>query len=180
MSTAGGGQADHLIVARVRRPHGVRGEVQISVDTDRPRAVFRPGRTLGLGNPTGEPTGRTVVVETMRSVPNGALLRLQGVTSREAAALLRGNTLLIGSSEAAPAGDDEIHYRHLVGLAARLAGAPLGRVEGLLELPGGLTLVIRTAEGKEILVPFVREMVLGVDLEAGALDLELPEGLLDL
>jgi 16S rRNA processing protein RimM len=169
-----------LIVARVRRPHGVLGEVLISVDTDRPRHVIRPGRILHLGDSRGEPTGRTVTLEKMRPTTGGAILRLEGIATRDAAASIHGATLLIEGSEAAPANADEVHYRDLIGLTAVADGRELGKVEDLLEIRMNQLLVIRGPDRKEILIPFISEMVEQVDVARGELRLKLPEGLLEL
>ena len=58
-----GGGAGYLSVATVRRPHGIRGEIVVALETDRPRAVFRPGRELRLGDASGRPVGGSVTVE---------------------------------------------------------------------------------------------------------------------
>jgi 16S rRNA processing protein RimM len=180
MAEPASGQEDHLIVARVRRPHGVRGEILIALDTDRPKQVFRTGRTLHLADTWGVPTGATTRVEKMRPITGGAILTLEGVATREKAEALRGHALLIAASEAQPAAADEVHYRDLVGLTARADGAEIGTVQDLLEIDPGLLLVVRGAGGREILIPFVKEMIAGVDLAARRLDLTLPEGLLEL
>lgn len=169
-----------LIVARVRRPHGVAGEVLISIDTDRPGHVFRPGRVLQLADDRGEPLGRSVVLERMRPTTGGAIVRFEGVATREDAGRLRGHALLIGRSEAAPADQDEIHYQDLIGLMASADGADLGPVSDILEVPSGQLLVFRRDGGKEVLIPFVKEMIDEIDLSARTLKLKLPDGMLEI
>ncbi len=177
---AGGDRAGNLIVARVRRSHGVRGEILISVDTDRPKQVFKSGRTFLLGSGRGEPTGGTVVLVSARSTAGGALLKFADVDDRNASDALRGATLLIPAAEAEPAAPDEVHYRELVGMDAVVAGEPLGRVEDILVIGPAEMLVIRRKGGKEMLVPFVKEIVRGVDLETRQVRLELPDGFLEI
>jgi 16S rRNA processing protein RimM len=169
-----------LIVAHVRRPHGVAGEVLISIDTDRPRHVFRPGRVLHLANQRGEPDGRSLVLERMRPTTGGGILRLAGISTREQAAEIRGSVMLIAASEAAPADADEIHYWDLIGLDAWSDGVAIGTVEDLLEVQLNRLLLIRASGGREILIPFVKEMIGKVDVAAGRLDLKLPEGMLEI
>jgi 16S rRNA processing protein RimM len=176
----GGDQEVPLVVARVRRSHGVRGEILISVDTDRPRPVFRPGRTLLLGDGRGEPTGAEVVLESIRSTSGGALLKLSGIDDRNASDRLHGATLLIPANEAEPAAPDEVHYRDLVGMEAVADGQSIGRVVDILVIGAGETLVVRGAAGREILVPFVKEIVREVDLAGRRLGLELPAGFLEI
>ena len=171
---------DPLIVARVRRPHGVRGEVLVSVDTDRPAQVFTRGRTFQLGNANGDPIGKQVVLRRMRPTTGAAILQFEGVTDRNGVDDLRGHTILIDRAEAAPAGDDEVHYRDLLGLRAVAGERELGKVADLLELPTGQLLVIRPTVGKEVLVPMVGPMIEAVDLEAGVIRLKLPDGFLEI
>jgi 16S rRNA processing protein RimM len=172
---------EFLIVGRIRRPHGIRGECVIAVDTDRPDAVLRNGRVLTLGNPVGAESGQEVTIERIRETPSGAIVRFTGFDSREAAEEVRGATLLIAASEAQPAGADEVHYRDLVGMTAFDQGLEIGTVDDILELATGEMLVIRSSDGeKEILVPFVRQMVRDIDVESKRLGLDLPPGLLEL
>ena len=172
---------EYLIVARVRRAHGIRGDVVVAVDTDREEAVFRKGRVLFLGDESGVARGRSVTIESFRPVPTGGILRLVGVESREDADGLRGSCLLIRVGEAQPAAGDEVHYRELIGMVGREGDGDIGAVEDILELPTGqLLLVFRSAEGKEILVPFVRELVVAIDRKERVLTLALPPGLREL
>ena len=171
---------EYLIVARVRRAHGIRGDIVIAVDTDREEAVFRKGRALQLGDASGVPTGRSLNIESFRPTPAGGILRLAGMESREDADGLRGLCLLIPGREAQPAGRDEVHYRDLIGMLGREGDEAVGAVEDILELPTGLLLVLRSADGKEILVPFVREFVVAIDPKRRVLTLALPPGLREL
>jgi 16S rRNA processing protein RimM len=174
------GQGEFLIVARVRRPHGVGGELLVAVDTDRPRHVFRPGRVLHLADAGGDPIGRDLRLTRMRPTTGGAILTLEGIASREAADGLRGHSLLIRAGEAQPAAGDEVHYRDLVGLTAYSESGEIGPVEDILEIPFGEILVIRGGGGREVLIPFVKEMIEEVDLGSRRLKLTVPEGLLEL
>lgn len=180
MAATESGATDHLVVARIRRPHGVRGELLIAVDTDRPRHVFRKGRALQLADARARPTGRTVTVIAMKQTPGGGILTIEGLADREAADALRGQVLLIDVAEASPAAPDEVHYRHLVGLTAVAGGEEIGKVEDILEFPSGVTLLLRGPGRKEILVPYAKGLVSEVDLERKVLALELPEGYLEL
>ncbi len=179
MSTRGAASA-LLVVARVRRPHGVRGEVLIAIDTDRPDWVFVDGRTLMLGDGRGEPLGRRMSLRGFRPTPTGAIARFEGIEDREGAERLRGHTLLIRRDQAAPTEADEIHYQDLVGMEVTGPDGEIGSIEDVLEMPVGEVLVVRTIEGREVLLPFVREIVEEVDAEARRVSVRLPEGILDL
>jgi 16S rRNA processing protein RimM len=169
-----------LAVATVRKPHGVRGELQLALDTDRPGAVFRKGRVLQLGDAAGRSLNRALTVELARPFKDGLLVRLAEVADRDAAELLRGRTLLIPAEEAAPASGDEVPYHLLVGSDVLVGGERIGTVRGVLEAGGGELLAVRRPNKPEVLVPWVREMVRRVDLERREVEIDPPEGLLEL
>lgn len=178
---SGAPRAEFLSVATVRKPHGVRGEVVVALETDRPKPVFRAGRVLQLGDASGRPVGRNLTVERARPFQDGMLVKFEELQGRTPELEeLRGRTLLIPAHEAAPAAQDEVHYRELVGMRVLDRDQEVGRIREVLDSPGGELLAVRRPGRPELLLPFVREWTRAVDREAGELRLELPEGLLDL
>jgi 16S rRNA processing protein RimM len=176
-----GDEPGWLVVATVRKPHGVRGELQLALETDRPGVVFRTGRVLELGDARGRPVGRRYTVGRARPFKDGLLLTLRELTSRNAEVEeLRGMALLIPVDEAAPADEGEVLYRDLLGCDVVVAGERIGTVKDLLPTRGSELLVIRRRGAKELLVPFVAEMVKSIDVERRTVEIEPPEGLLDL
>lgn len=168
-----------LSVGTVRKPHGIRGELQVALDTDRPESVFRPGRTLQLGDRYGRSIGGTVTVRSSRPFRDGVLLQLEECPDRNAAEELRGATLLIPPEAAAPARADEVPYHVLVGSAVLVAGERLGTVREVLEAGGGQVLIVRRDAGGEAMIPFVREIVRSIDAERREVVIEPPEGLFE-
>ena len=166
-----------MVVGRIGRPHGVRGEVTIEVRTDDPELRFTVGADL-LTDPAERGPLTVVHRRWHREV---LLLSFEGVESREAAELLR-DTLLLVPLESLPALEDpdDFYDHQLVGLTARLVdGSVLGEVEAVRH-EGGDLLVVRRADGGEALIPFVKAIVPTVDLGAGCLVVDPPEGLLEL
>jgi 16S rRNA processing protein RimM len=177
----GARRPEHLIVGTVVKPHGIRGELAVRLDTDHPATVFRAGRVLLLGDGRGRPDGRTLTVERSRPFKDGVLVKVREHTSRSAEVdALRGAFLLIPAGEAAPPADDEVFYHEVVGMRVRTAEAEVGTIRELYEAPNGYLLGIAGATGKELLVPFVREMVTRIDREAGLVEIAVPPGLLEL
>jgi 16S rRNA processing protein RimM len=171
----------HLIVGAVQKPHGIKGELFVRVETDRPQAVFAPGRVLLLGGADGKPSGGSLTVERARAFKGGVLLKTAEHGGRdEALESLRGRTLLIPAAEAAPLDEDETFVHDLMGLRVVSAGEPIGRVGEVYEGPGGWYLGVAREGRKELLLPFVREMVKRIDTAEGVLEVELPAGLLEL
>jgi 16S rRNA processing protein RimM len=167
-----------LVVGRIGKPHGVRGEVTVDVRTDDPDARFATGSSLRT-----DPAGRgPLTVEAVHPRSGGLVLAFEGVASREAAEALRGTVLVVDSEELPAIDDPEEWYDHqLVGLAAvDTAGAALGDVSDVVHAPASDLLVVRDGDGREHLVPFVRELVPAVDVPGGRVVIDPPEGLFDL
>ena len=174
-------QARYLSVATIRKPHGVRGELAIALETDRPHAVFRPGRVLEVGDASGRPLGSRVTVQKARAANDWMILKTAEFDGRTPELEgLRGRTLLIPADQAAPAAEGEVHYRDLVGLRVVNGAEEVGVVREVLETAAGEMLAVRRPNRPELLIPFVTAWVREIDREAGVLRLELPEGLLEL
>ena len=168
---------DTVVVGRIGRPHGVRGEVTVEVRTDDPDLRFVPGAVL-----LTEPADRgPLTVSACRWHRDTLLLTLEGVDSREAAESVRNTELLVEVADLPPLEDPDVFYDHqLVGLAARLTdGSPLGEVTAVRH-EGAELLVIRRPDGGETLVPFVTAIVPTVDVDGGFVVVDPPEGLLEL
>ena len=168
-----------LVVGRIARPHGVRGELVVDVRTDEPEQRFAAGNSLAATLRSGSRT--TLTVASAR--PHGVrlLVRFEAVDGRDAAEALRGALLTVDSSDLPPQSDPDEFYDHqLEGLTARLPdGTVVGVVTEVMHGPGGELLVIARDGGQEALVPFVHDIVPTVDLDTGHLVLTPPDGLLD-
>lgn len=170
-----------LIVGAVQKPHGIKGELFVRVETDHPQAVFAAGRVLQLGDEKGRPTEGTITVERARAFKGGLLLKTAEHGGRDATLEgLRGVSLLIPAGEAAPLAEDETFVHQLVGLRVHADGEDVGVVDDVYEMAAGWYLGVRRPGRKELLVPFVREMVRRVDPAEGVLELAPPPGLLEL
>lgn len=165
-----------VLVGRIGRAHGLRGEVSIGVRTDEPERRFAPGAALRL---VTQGRGRSAVVKAARWHSGTLLLALEGVADRTAAEALRGAELWADVPEdEAPAEEGEFYDRQLVGLVVRdHTGAEAGRVREVLHLPAHDTLAVDT-EGGERLVPFVEALVPVVDLDGGYVQVADVGGLL--
>lgn len=181
VGSASAAEGGYLVVATIRKPHGVRGELSLALETDRPNAVFRKGRRLEVGDPRGRPIGTAVTVERARSIPGGLLLKTVEFDGRTPELeTLRGRSLLIEAKDAAPTAADELHYRDLLNMQVVVGGTSLGRIRAITETAAGELLVVARREGGELLLPFVRDWIREADPESGRLVIEPPEGLLEL
>lgn len=170
-----------LVVGRIAKAHGITGELVVDIRTDDPEERFAAGNRMRLKNfRTG--IEREVVVTSVRPHGGRLLVRLDGVADRDGADALRGGLFLVDSAELPPIDDPDEFYDHqLEGLAVRtVGGAPVGIVREVLHTPGGELLAVRPESGAEILVPFVSEIVTSVSVDDGVIEIDPPEGLLDL
>jgi 16S rRNA processing protein RimM len=170
-----------IVVGRIGRPHGIRGEVVIGVRTDEPDLRFAPGATVAAG-PDDSSVGGRLTVASARWHSGHLLVAFAGITDRTAAAELTGSWLSVDSSQLPETGDpDEFRDHELIGLSVRTcAGDPVGVVTDVLHYGQDL-LVVRRADGpgNECLVPFVKAIVPEVDTSAGVVVIDPPPGLLD-
>lgn len=158
--------SDPITIGVVGAPHGVRGTVRV-----RPTALGRHLREDASPFLNGV---RHRILNT-RKTPKGVLVDFAGVTSREAAAALRGAEVILDRSELDEPAEDEFYVGDLVGLeVVDGAGVSVGVVAETFETPAHEVLVVRGGGG-EILVPFTLEHVPDVDLEAGRLVVRPPE-----
>lgn len=171
-----------LVVGRVAKSHGIKGEIVVEVRTDEPEDRFAVGAVL-RGHKPREQTVSTYTVEAARDHSGRLLLRLEGVSDRTAADALRGTLFVIDSAELEPSDDPDEFYDHeLEGLSVRLAdGTEVGTVIEVLHSAAGELLSIRRAgdQSGELLVPFVAAIVTSVSVKDGVVLIDPPEGLLD-
>ncbi|GAA2147692.1 ribosome maturation factor RimM [Nocardioides koreensis] len=164
-----GGGSIEVVVGRIGKPHGVRGEVTLDVRTDEPERRFVTGAVLRAEPPRGSATAlSSVTVARARWHQTTLLVTFEEIGDRNAAEAARGLVLhaTIPADES-PEDPDEFYDHQLVGLAAYdLDGAALGEVSGLVHGGAQDLLTIRTPDGRDALVPFVKALVPEVDLVA--------------
>jgi 16S rRNA processing protein RimM len=173
--------AEFLLVGRIRKPHGVRGELFVWPETDRPDVAFRSGQRLHLGGDAGPAGHASLVVERARRFKDGYLLKPEGSATRdEALEQLRGQSLYIRRADAAPLAEDEVYYHDLIGLRVVSGETEVGTVREVYEGPATDLLVVARPGKRELLVPFVREIVTRVDVDRGEVVIDPPAGLLEM
>lgn len=167
-----------VVVARVGRALGVKGDVLVDVLTDEPERRLAPGIDVFVMG-----SDRVLRIESDRPHGGRLCLHFAGIDDRTAAESLTG--LMLESERGdheRPEDPDEYYDDALVGLeVVTEAGERVGAVTEVLHLPGQDVLAVRAApEAREILVPFVAEIVPQVDLDSGRVVIRPPAGLLDI
>jgi 16S rRNA processing protein RimM len=163
-----------VVVGRIGRAHGIRGDVSVEVRTDEPERRFARGAVLHGGQ-------RTLTVVSTRWHSGRLLLTFAEVPDRTAAEQLRG-TLLESDvdPDEMPTDDGEFYDRQLVDLEVRTVhGDVIGQVGSVVHHDEQDTLVVRGDGSAELLVPFVTEIVPTVDLAGGFIVVADLPGLLD-
>ncbi|MBF0662922.1 MULTISPECIES: ribosome maturation factor RimM [unclassified Rhodococcus (in: high G+C Gram-positive bacteria)] len=176
-----------LVVGRVAKSHGIKGEVVVEVRTDEPEERFAVGAVL-RGRKPREKNLQDYTVEAAREHSGRLLLRLTGVDDRSTADALRGTLFVVDSDDLGPSDDPDEFYDHeLEGLSVRIvAGRPdggtvVGTVREVLHTAAGELLSLRPVDDEraELLIPFVTDIVPTVSLADGVIEIDPPEGLLD-
>lgn len=160
------------------KAHGIAGELSVDVRTDSPEQRFGIGNVL-TARPRNAPD-RELTIAACREHSGRLLVRFEEIGDRTAAEQLRGAVLLADTADLPATEDPDEFYDHeLEGLEAEfLDGSPAGTVREVLHSPGGELLALEY-QGREVLVPFVRAIVPTVDVKAGRVVLDPPEGLFD-
>ncbi|MFC4786733.1 ribosome maturation factor RimM [Nocardioides sp. MAHUQ-72] len=159
-----------VVVGRIGKPHGVRGEVTVDVRTDEPERRFAAGATLRAQAPRGSHSPlTTVTVARARWHQSTLLVTFEEIPDRTAAEAARGIVLHASiPADASPEDPDEFYDHQLIGLAAYdLEGTALGEVTAVVHGGAQDLLAIRTPDGRDTLVPFVQALVPEVDVAGG-------------
>ncbi len=166
---------DQVVLGRIVGAHGIRGEVVLMSFTAEPQAIAGYGALDLVGS------GRSLVIEALRPAKAGFIARLQGITDRNAAEALKGTELAVPRTRLPAAPEGEVYHADLIGLAVRLPdGRTIGRVTDVENYGASDLLAVRlNDDGREVLLPFNRAAVPAIDIAAGFLIADPPEGLLE-
>lgn len=165
-----------VVVGRIGKPHGVRGEVTVETRTDEPERRFADGAVLRTQTPQGTPPhgpGRPaeLTVAATRWHQSRLLVTFEEVAGRDAAEAVRGLLLAVEvDPDERPEDPEEFYDHQLVGLrVVTTDGEDVGELVEVVHGPAQDLLSVRAADGREILVPFVAEIVPEVDVPSGRL-----------
>lgn len=173
----------HLVVGRLDRPHGIKGEIVVSLLTDHPGSVFASGVLLSLGEADADlpsPDLPPLRIESTRPFRRGLLVRFGGVDDRNQAQLLCGRYLFRALEDLEPLAEGEVFHHQLLGMTVvTVEGEEVGTVREVYDLEPAELLEIHGDRGT-VMVPYRAEIVVDVDVDAERITIDPPEGLLDL
>lgn len=166
-----------LVVGRIGRAHGIKGEVSVEVRTDEPELRLAPGAVLATDPASAGP----LTIATGRVHSGRLMVRFEGVEDRTGAEALR-NILLIAEvdPEETPEDPEEFYDHQLVDLdVVTTDGTEVGRIAEISHLPYQDLLIVKRPDGSEVLIPFVSEIVPEIDLAEQRAVIDPPPGLLE-
>jgi 16S rRNA processing protein RimM len=163
------GEPVFLVAGRLRRPHGIAGEIVLEILSDFPER-FKVGRQIFVGEDHSLHT-----ISEIRVVPEGLLVHLEGIATREQAFDLRNQLVYVRLRDLPPLPAGTYYHHQLIGLSViDEAGQTIGLLTEILETGANDVYVVTSPEGKEILIPAVESVVQEVDLEARCIRVNLP------
>ncbi len=167
--TPGNGAPEMVTVGVIVGPWGYEGEVRVQPHTDNPRRFARGDRVMAAG--------RVIRVENRRRHRGMALLKLRGIDTREDAERLAGVELQVPADETPPLPDGSYYHFQILDMEVwTTSGELLGTVVDILSTGSNDVYVVRGGSA-EVLVPAIGDVALEVDVDAGRMTVELPDGL---
>lgn len=163
------GEPFFLMIGRVRKPHGVKGEILIDVLTEFPERI-KPGKTVFIGEKKVEQQ-----IETVRSQHEGLLLKFCAIHDRETAGQFRTALIYVRAESLPKLGNDQYYFHELIDMQVQTEGGEiLGKVNEILETGANDVLIVKQAE-KEVLLPFIKQVVLAVDQKGKTITVKMQE-----
>ncbi len=161
-----------LVVGRIGRAHGVLGEATVQVQTDDPDVRFKVGAKLSLDN------GKDLTIRSARWHNQILLLAFDGIIDRNQIEELR-DQMISAEVDITSLSPGEYHYQQLLGCQVFLQSDELiGEVDEIVKLPGQDLLSV-AKNGKKVLIPMVKKIIISIDVSAKKIVVDPPEGLLD-
>lgn len=153
------GEPAFLAVGKIRRPHGVHGEVLITPHS-KFLDIFKPGKSVFIGE-----QHREILIQSQRVSKDGLLLELDGYHSPEEVGRLRNQVIYVLNGESQKLEADEYYLHQILDMnVLDEFGTSLGTVSGVIETGANDVYVVITPSGQEILLPAIKEVIRNIDL----------------
>lgn len=181
-STPPPNESELVIVGRIRRSHGVRGDVVVEPLTVEPEVVFAASRRLIGGTARGDPGPRPSELHVAWSerFQKGFRVHFQEIGDRDVADTWRDRYLLLPRSELPPPPEGLVKLEDLIGSRIELPdGQLVGTVQAFYDLPQGIVLEVSRPPADSVLVPYREEFVKRVDVGARLIVIDPPAGLVE-
>jgi len=164
------GEPVFLSIGKLRRAHGLKGEILMDVNTHFPDRIVA-GKTYLIGT-----QHRPMVVESIRWANKNVLIKFVGINTPEEMAILRNQIVFINSQESPELPEGEYYHHQIIGLQVfNESGEKLGTIDEILETGANDVYVVKQENGEELLVPVIFDVVLSYHLDEGKIIVRLPE-----
>jgi 16S rRNA processing protein RimM len=170
----------YLAVARLKKPHGLKGDAVVWALTDDPDEVLVAGQTLTPVDEDGQVIGEALVLERSRPYHRHWLVKFEGIEQRSVLEGWQQRLFGVAVERLRPPSEQELYVHEVPGAAVVVDGTVVGTALGMVDLPGGARLLQVDVNGREVFVPFRRPIVQRVDREARRIEIDPPAGLLEL
>ena len=168
------GEPDFLAVGKVRRPHGVRGDVLVEIYTDFPERL-QPRKMIYAGE-----RHLRLTISRRRAHNDGLLLAFEGFATPEEVGQFRNQTLYVAQADVPELPEDEYYQYELLGLRVEdETGKPLGTLTEVIQTGANDVYVVTGENGSELLLPAIRGVILDVNMAAKTMRVHLLPGLIE-
>jgi len=159
-----------LLVGKLRRPHGLKGEMKLEVITDQPQ-VFRAEAKVYLGGDF-EPMD----IAQVRGHHPLLIISFHGVTSRDQVERLRNRGLYMKAEDLPPVSETDFNNSQLIGITVEdESGQILGRLAEILKTGANDVFIVKPEDGKELLLPAINSVILNLDIANKKIVVRPPE-----
>ena len=167
-----------LKVGKIVNTHSLKGEVKVISSTDFEEQRFEKGTELLITR--GNQVVKEVTVQSYRTHKNNLLVKFVGIDSIEEAEKLKNLQIKIDSDNIGELEENEFYFHEIIGCEVfDENGKSLGEISEILTPGANDVWVIKSQNGKEILIPYIEDVVKKIDVENKKIDIEVMEGLID-
>ncbi len=165
------GETAFLLIGHLQRPHGIQGEIAMQVLTDFPERI-KKGKKVWVG-----PNFLEFTIQSLRWKQNLLLLRFNQAPDRKAIEALVNLDVYVREDSLAELPEGRYYFYQLIGLDVYEEQRLVGQIKEILVTGANDVFVILQPDGKELLLPDIKSVILGVDLDAQRMQVKIPEGL---
>jgi 16S rRNA processing protein RimM len=168
------GEPDYLAVGLLRKPHGLRGDLLLEIYTDFPERL-KPGTTILAGD-----KHQPLKITRRRPTNDGLIIGFEGINTPEEAGKWRATVVYVPTADRPALPEGQYYHHEIIGLTViDEAGTVLGTLSEIIITGANDVYVVTPAEGKDILLPALKEVILGIDLSANTMHVHVLPGLID-
>jgi len=168
------GEPDYLAVGLLRKPHGLRGDLLLEIYTDFPERL-KPGTTILAGD-----KHQPLKITRRRPTNDGMILGFEGINTPEEAGKWRATVVYVPTADRPTLPEGQYYHHEMIGLTVvDETEKVLGELTEIIITGANDVYVVTPAEGKDILLPALKEVILAIDLPANTMRVHLLPGLID-